>query len=60
LLNGLDLPYVVELVVKERVGSDDWMLHSAVEACLAVLLHVQRSSHQGVSVVYRPRDSMER
>jgi hypothetical protein len=59
LLGGLGLPYVEEPVGKERVGLGDWTLRSAAEACLAVLLHVQQSSHQGASVVYRPRDSME-
>jgi hypothetical protein len=59
LLDGLDLLYVVELAEKERVGLGGWMLHSAAEACLAVLLHVQQSSHREGSVVYQPQDLME-
>jgi hypothetical protein len=60
LLGGLGLPYVEELVMKERVGLGGWKLHSAAEACLAVLLPVQQSLHREGSVAYQPRDLMEK
>jgi hypothetical protein len=59
LLGGQDLLCVEGLAEKGRVGLGGWMLHSAAEACLAVLLRAQQSSHQVGSVVYQPRDSME-
>ena len=59
MLDGLDLLCVEEPVGKERVGLGGLTLHSAAEACLAVLLHVQQSSHQAGLAVYQPRDSME-
>jgi hypothetical protein len=59
LLGGQDLLCVEELAEKGRVDLGGWMLHSAAEACLAVLLRVRQSSHQVGLVVYQLRDSME-